>query len=166
MKPLILSLLLACSLSAAPLPPFPRAGTPRPPMVKVKAKAKRLAAKSEIVPTGAPSSFRAITYTPVDFFFCEGQPGCQLYYQTHISIEHAPAVNTVLEAAAAVTPDEWVTVGNVMPPGIDEIAWYEDKMQPQRIFRLMDVPLTATAARSAKKKLATVGPPMMWKRIH
>ncbi len=149
MKLLILPLLLACSLSAAPLPPFPRAGTPRPTMITVKAR-KPVVAKRSVAVTGQPSSFRAITYTVVDFFFCEGQPGCQLYYQTHISIDHAPAVNTVLEAAAAVTPDEWVTVGNV---------------QPQRIFRLMDVPLTATAARSAKKKLATVGPPMTWKRI-
>ncbi len=135
-------LLFACiTASAAPLPPFPTAA--RPPIVKPFRPAGTV-----IPPTGAPSSFREITYTSgIDFFGCEGQPGCVLYNNTHISINHADEVNTILEATAVATPAAWVMIGQPLPPGFDEVSWYEDRMQPARFFRLTDVPLTTIAAK-------------------
>ncbi len=148
MKTLLLMFLLcAFSLHAAPLPPFPRAE--RPALIPT---VPRIKATKSILPSGQASYLLTIAHTlDVDFFWCSGMPGCELYDNTYIELAHADGVNTILQAASVFTPDQWVQVA-FLPPSMDRISFYEPKSQrhPEWFFRLMDVPLNATAMRSSR----------------
>ncbi len=174
MKTILLLFLLASPFtpltsSAAPLPPFPRAA--RPPLLG-RAALPRRAPTSRTVTTSGPSYLISSTHTlDVDFFGCTGVEGCQKWDFTHLSIWHAPEVNTTLEAASVLTPLDWVFLAT-FPPSMDEIAWYETvaDRHEQWFFRLADYPLQPpTAARSIKSTPSMKSNPLLhglttWKR--